>query len=632
MTKKAKNSKPIVNTDCFFLGPKSEQRSFLQKSISLILNEYIFWRRNYHPKDPPAIELKTLTGPGGQDYQDKFLKELVHLMADLKQDLPFFSPRYFAHLLGEINLPSITAYFATLLYNPNNVSNESSSITLEHELEVGNQFADLFGFPVEKSFGHITSGGTVANYESIFYHQAAKFIPLTLAMHLKDRKLPWLATLPKNYWSLLNFPVEKIDKLYVKFLKHLKTSGDIRDLDQYKISHLGHVGYFQKAQEVFETKINTPVILIPKTAHYSWKRAASLFGLGKNSFLGVDVDEKYCMCPKGLEKTLQHCLKNKIPVIQCVFVLGTTEFGNFDPLHKLIPIVQKYRTKGLYFPCHLDAAYGGYFATLMKKAPKSLSGKTGETKFLAYLKDVFSFTKKCDSVTIDPHKLGFCVYGSGSIVFKHGFLKEFITESAPYVEGDSSTLNLNLSQYILEGSKPGAAASSVWFSHKMIPLEWQGYGQYLFKLCQTCYKFYLHVKKQNQILQKTKSKIRIKPLYEPQSNVLCLCVFATNKTSYDEVNKLNSHLHKRFSVKKVDSIQSYDYLLSHTQLHQLPTSLKKEKTLSNLSVSESQPLTILRIVFGNLWVNGKTHEGVPYLKDFTSKLISEAEDYTKSLN
>ena len=42
------------------------------------------------------------------------------LLAELKGDVPFFSPRYMGHMISEQTMASLVGYFATMLYNPNN--------------------------------------------------------------------------------------------------------------------------------------------------------------------------------------------------------------------------------------------------------------------------------------------------------------------------------------------------------------------------------------------------------------------------------------------------------------------------------------------------------------------------------
>ncbi|MCB1054790.1 MAG: pyridoxal-dependent decarboxylase, partial [Acidobacteria bacterium] len=154
--------------DQFFLGPKSEQRLFLKELLELVVDDYIFWRRNYHPKDPPAMPHNSLHSEESEEYHGHFHQELFELISDLKLDVPFFSPRYMAHMVSEVAMPGLVAYLATMLYNPNNVSLEASAVTVEFELEVGQHFARLFGYGPDAAFGHLCSGGTLANYESLW--------------------------------------------------------------------------------------------------------------------------------------------------------------------------------------------------------------------------------------------------------------------------------------------------------------------------------------------------------------------------------------------------------------------------------------------------------------------------------
>ena len=47
-------------------------------------------------------------------------------------------------------MPGLIAQMVTTLYNPNNVSFEAATVTVNLELEVGNQFATMFGFNTDK--------------------------------------------------------------------------------------------------------------------------------------------------------------------------------------------------------------------------------------------------------------------------------------------------------------------------------------------------------------------------------------------------------------------------------------------------------------------------------------------------
>lgn len=88
---------------------------------------------------------------------------------------PFFSSRYFGHMIWETTIPSIVGNFATMLYNPNNCAFEASPFTTLLEIEVMKEFALVFDYPKfltfnntegqkeSYSWGHLTCGGTVAN-------------------------------------------------------------------------------------------------------------------------------------------------------------------------------------------------------------------------------------------------------------------------------------------------------------------------------------------------------------------------------------------------------------------------------------------------------------------------------------
>ena len=92
-----------------------------------------------------------------------------------KHSVPFWSPRYQGHMCTDLSMPALLGYFMTTIYNPNNVAFEASPITTVVEMEVGEQMCDMFGFNTQpknntepKGWGHITSGGTVANLESMW--------------------------------------------------------------------------------------------------------------------------------------------------------------------------------------------------------------------------------------------------------------------------------------------------------------------------------------------------------------------------------------------------------------------------------------------------------------------------------
>jgi tyrosine decarboxylase len=88
----------------------------------------------------------------------------------------------------------------------------------------------------------------------------------------------------------------------------------------------------------------------------------------------------------------------------------------------------------------------------------------------------FSAVHHADSITIDPHKLGYVPYPCGAVVFRREEAKELVATEAPYIfDGDERHSRPFIGRHILEGSKPGTAAAC-WFAHRIVPLDQSGYG------------------------------------------------------------------------------------------------------------------------------------------------------------
>ena len=84
-------------------------------------------------------------------------------------------------------MPALLAYFATMIYNPNNVAIEASPLTTVAELETGLDLCKMFGYNIDQdkpdepvAWGHITCDGTIANLESMWIARNLKFYPLSL--------------------------------------------------------------------------------------------------------------------------------------------------------------------------------------------------------------------------------------------------------------------------------------------------------------------------------------------------------------------------------------------------------------------------------------------------------------------
>ncbi len=609
----------------YFLGPKGEQRKLFQEMVELINNDMVFWRRNFHPKDPPTIPYRSLGSPMGQECQETLIQSLVELLAELKMDLPFFSPRYFAHMTADVSMPGLLGYYAGLLYNANNVSAEASPVTLKYELEVGRQFARLMGYNAETSFGHITSGGTVANFESVFYNKASRFLPATMGLALQEEKLPWPSFLPTRLWDLLNIPLEDIPHLMQRFFEYSSGKGIDPQmlLKKYSPAQLGDKQYWKKLIIAFQEEIDDPVIIVPSTAHYSWSKSSHLFGIGRVNCLDVKIDDKLAMSTMELKSVLKFCYDHRKPIIQTVCVLGSTEFGSFDPLNEIIPLMKEWRAKGLYSPVHIDAAYGGYFKAMFLEGTRFKGiGEEAQRK-LPVLNSIFEFIKDSDSFTIDPHKLGHTPYGAGVFVTKHGFTKEFIAEDADYCltsRQDGEDESFPLGRYIMEGSKPGASATSVYFSNKLIPLNSDGYGGLLFDLIKDAQNFQEKLVKLNQNEDEFSRLFEVRPLTVPESNLVCFYVKPRSEERLSKINSFNLNLMEAYFPKPTNHIQKYDYFVSKTKLRFSKLQPEYADKISYKLERDDDSIQLIRLVFLNQWSNQNNASRTSYFDDFISQI------------
>ncbi len=162
----------------WFAGPKAENAPWFAQWLGRIVDDYYAWRRNYFPEDGVVVDSALRRQSEG--FVDAFEDRLLELLARLKSDVPFHSPRYAAHMLAEQTLPSIAGTIAALLYNPNNVTSESAPVTVRLELEAGKMLCRMIGYPAE-SWAHLCSGGTLANFEALWIARSVRYLPLVVA-------------------------------------------------------------------------------------------------------------------------------------------------------------------------------------------------------------------------------------------------------------------------------------------------------------------------------------------------------------------------------------------------------------------------------------------------------------------
>ncbi|MCC5574272.1 aspartate aminotransferase family protein [Microtetraspora sp. AC03309] len=84
----------------------------------------------------------------------------------LRDNYPFFHPRYAGQMLKPPHPAAVVGYLTAMLINPNNHALDGGPATAAMEREVVAQLATMFGF--EPHLGHLTTSGTIANLEALF--------------------------------------------------------------------------------------------------------------------------------------------------------------------------------------------------------------------------------------------------------------------------------------------------------------------------------------------------------------------------------------------------------------------------------------------------------------------------------
>ena len=98
---------------------------------------------------------------------DQLSRSFIELVERLRNNYPFFHPRYAGQMLKPPHPVAMIGYVATMLINPNNHASDGGPATAQMEKEVVAQLAQMFGYGQE-FLGHLTSSGTIANLEALF--------------------------------------------------------------------------------------------------------------------------------------------------------------------------------------------------------------------------------------------------------------------------------------------------------------------------------------------------------------------------------------------------------------------------------------------------------------------------------
>lgn len=584
--------------DACFLGPYGENDGMLEKLVVEFLRDHVYWRRNFHPEDPPAISTRAAQHPDYQAFEARLRRELHQLSASLKRSVPFHSPRYLGHMVSDLLLPGLAAQMLTLPYNPNNVSEDAAPVTVDMEVQVGLQLARMFGYPHDPAqpdcaFGHLTSGGTLANYQALRLALALKSFPVALLA----AGVPELV-LPSDDWAAFNLTPINSTALLVRWQTWLAEQPPEQRLiwqDRVKaerIEQRGLVDFFAR-----HPSLRSPKVLAPITAHYSWSKGMKLMGLGRDQLellpqRGMRLDIEV------LETTLERFRRERQPVLLAVAVLGSTEYGTIDPVDRVIAARDHAAAQGLGFSVHVDGAWGGYLTTVFRAEDGSLRDfaevRAEYQQFPApEVHTAFAALSRTDSITVDPHKLGYLPYGAGSFLCRDHRAMALLAEEADYVFHDQSATDYltryrSLGQFIPEGSKPGAAAAAAYVTHKVLPLDHRHFGRLLRQTLLSAEAFHtralLFAEQMNGI-------VKVEVPFVPDSNLVCVAFNPWGNRSVKRMNAFVYRLHDELRCDPRQPLQLKEFFGSSTTLR--PETIGADETTRLLAALDLDPASLI---------------------------------------
>lgn len=559
--------------DACFLGPYGENDTLLEKLVVEFMRDHVYWRRNFHPEDPPAIPTHAAQHPHYQAFEARMRRELHILSAALKKSVPFHSPRYIGHMASDLLLPGLAAHILTLPYNPNNVSEDAAPVTVELEILAGLQLARMLGYADDPArpdcaFGHLTSGGTLANYQALRLALSLKSFPVALlAAGVPD------IDAPRDEWTAFNLGpgagIALLDRWqgWLAAQPRPERARWLARVREGRIEQLGLAGFFSRHPD-----LRVPHVLAPVTAHYSWSKGLKLLGLGRAQ-LQLLPEKGMRLDADALQEALEKCLRERQPVLMTVAVLGTTEYGTIDPVDRVVEARDTMQARGLGFSVHVDAAWGGYLATLFRNPDGSLRGldevRAGYAHFpQPEVHAAFAALGATDSVTVDPHKLGYLPYGAGAFICRDQRAMALLAEEADYVfDGEAAPGYMarfrRLGQFIPEGSKSGAAAAAVYVMHKVLPLDHQNFGQLPRRTVLSAEAFHARAQRFSQELA---GVARACVPFAPDSNLVCLALNPVGNRDVATASAFVRRLHEELRCDPRRPLQLKDFFGSITTL------------------------------------------------------------------
>jgi glutamate/tyrosine decarboxylase-like PLP-dependent enzyme len=450
--------------------------------------------------------------------------------------------------------------------------------------------------------------------------------------------------LPEDDWAAFNLGPDAVSELVVRWENRLASlpaperSHWTAAVERERLESLGHRDFFER-----HPQIRPPIVLVPVSAHYSWPKGLKLLGLGAQRCVTV-AQKDMRMDLDALDAPLARAHTERQPVLMTVGVFGTTEYGAVDPIDGILAARDRYAAAGLGFPVHVDAAWGGYLLTLFREPGGALRPRAAVTANFEQFPSpavhaAAAALSRTDSVTIDPHKLGYLPYGAGAFVCRDHRAMSLLSIDADYAFKRANAADWlsrygQLGRYIIEGSRPGAMAAAVYVTHRVLPLDHANFGRLP---AQTLHAVEAFVARADQFAKEYAHAVHVCVPFEPDTNLVCLAMNPCGNMSIAAMNGFVRRLHDELRIDPQVPVQFHEFFASATTLR--PDALGREGTrrlsrqlhlpaLARPAQSEPEPLLILRHTIMNPFLLD-AENGISYIDryfEFLSRRVAALVD------
>lgn len=195
-------------------GMSADAELPLKDSVEKAISAVSRWMEEYGDFKPhPTMDVKA------------DLLAAVHddLINRLRDNYPFFHPRYIGQMLKPPHPAAVVAYVTAMLINPNNHALDGGPATARMEKEVVAQLAEMFGY--EEHLGHLTSSGTIANLEALFIAREIhprKGIAYSADAHYTHSRMSHLLGMTSH-----SVPADAAGKMDLKALETILSTGTV---------------------------------------------------------------------------------------------------------------------------------------------------------------------------------------------------------------------------------------------------------------------------------------------------------------------------------------------------------------------------------------------------------------------